>query len=215
MATTGDTLTDILVIYLPLALPIIMGIVGLFRGARREAVVSFSIALAALIIAVWGEAWSNDIHDSFTNFGTLETRTWLGVITLILVTLVVGYGLGSATTPRGPMTAMSRLGGLLIGLGNGAALGGWILRNYYNALLLDLSGSNTTIFNAITDNVISRYLIIWAGWFPLVVALIAAIVALTGPFRKAQTVVATPSAQTNWAPSAAPAVGATASYAPQ
>ena len=52
-----------------------------------------------------------------------------------------------------------------------------------------------------------------AVWFPLVVALIAAIVALTGPFRRVQTVVATPSAQTNWTPSTAPAVAATGAAA--
>ena len=50
MTSTGDLLTDILALYLPLALALIMGVIGLFRGARREAVVSFSIVLAALVI---------------------------------------------------------------------------------------------------------------------------------------------------------------------
>jgi len=222
MTSTGSLLTDILALYLPLALALVMGLLGLFRGVRREAVVSLSIVLGALIVSVWAAPWGSDLHDTFSNFGQQDIQTWLGVIVLVLVCLVIGYGLGSAITPRGPLTAMSRLGGLLIGLGNGAALGGWILRNYYNALEIDLSGSNATVFSAITDNIISRSLIIWAGWFPLVVALIAAIVALTGPFRRAQTVVATPSAQTNWAPSTAPAVAATTpagglptSYTPQ
>lgn len=206
MATTGNVLTDILIIWVPVAIAVIMGLVGLLRGVRREAVVSLAIVLGALIVSVWGGSWANDIHAAFTNFGQQDTQTWLGVVVLVLVTLVIGYGLGSAIVARGPMSGMSRLGGFLVGLANGAALGGWLLRNYYNALLVDLSGSNNTTFTTLQDNPITYWLIIWAGWFPLVVALIAAIVALVGPFRRAQSAVATPSTETNWQPSTAPSV---------
>lgn len=208
MATTGNVLTDILIIWAPLALMLLMGVVGLLRGAQREAIVSLAIVLGALIISVWSGSWATDLHDAFTSMAQQDTETWLGVLVLVLITLVAGYGLGSAIVPRGPLSGMSRVGGFVVGLANGAALSGWLLRNYYNALLLDLGGSKGTIFNTLQDNPITYWLIIWAGWFPLVVALGAAVVALIGPFRRAQTAVATPSAQTNWTPSAAPAVTA-------
>ncbi len=219
MTTTGNIGTDILIIWAPLALVLIMGLLGLLRGAQREAVVSLAIVLGALVISVWSGSWASDLHASFSSLGQQDTETWLGVIVIVLITIVIGYGMGSAVITRGPMSGMMRLGGFLLGLANGAALGGWLLRNYYNALLLDLSGSNTTTFDTLTNNVISRSLIIWAGWFPLIVAVIAALVALVGPFRRAQTVVATPSAQTNWAPSTAPAATTAStmptSYTPQ
>jgi uncharacterized membrane protein required for colicin V production len=213
MATTGNILTDILIIWVPLAIMLLMGIVGLLRGAQREAVVSIALVLAALIVSIWTGSWSSDLHDSFSSLGQQDTMTWLGVVVLVLITLVVGYGLGSALVPRGPISGISRLGGFVVGFANGAALSGWLLRNFYNALLLDLGGSNGTVFNTLQDNPITYWLIIWAGWFPLVVALVAAIVALTGPFRRAQTAVATPSTQSNWTPSTAPAVAAGAATA--
>jgi hypothetical protein len=225
MTTTGNTGTDILIIWAPLALVLIMGLLGLLRGARREAVVSLAIVIGALIITVWispgsgAGSWAIDLQAAFSGLGLQGTETWLGVILLLLVALVIGYGMGSAVVARGPMSGMMRLGGFLLGLANGAALSGWLLRNYYLALQLDLSGSNQTTFNTIYSNVISHSLIVWANWFPLIVALIAAIVALVGPFRRAQTVVATPAAQTNWAPSTAPAATTAAamptSYTPQ
>jgi uncharacterized membrane protein required for colicin V production len=221
MTTTGNILTDILVIWVPVALTLLMGIIGLLRGAQREAIVTLSIVVGALLISVWVSSgyWASDLHDAFSGLGQQDTETWLGVILLVLITLVVGYGLGSALIPRGPLSGASRVGGLLLGLVNGAALGGWFLRNYYSALQLDLSGSNGTVFNALQSNVITYWLIIWAGWFPVVAALIGAIIALVGPFRRAQTVVATPAAQTNWQPSTAPAAATAAavssSYTPQ
>ncbi|MEO8286382.1 MAG: CvpA family protein [Chloroflexota bacterium] len=219
--TTGNTLTDVFVIWLPVVLAVVMGIIGLLRGTRREAVVSISIVLAALIMSVWGTPWATDLHSMFSGVSQADTQNILGIIVFLLIALVIGYGLGSALVQRGRLAPMSRLGGLLIGLANGAALGGWILRNYYNSLLTDLTGPNVTSLNQLNDNIIPHALIIWAGWFPLALALAAAIVALIGPFRKAQTAVATPSAQSDWAPSTAPAIAPTtvgavpSSYTPQ
>lgn len=211
---TGNFSTDILIIYIPAALAILMGVLGTLRGARREAIVSGSIVLAALIIIVWGVPWATDLSNIFTNFTVSDSRNVLAYIVMGLSVLVIGYMLGSALVPRTPTSPISRLGGLLLGIANGLAIGGYFIRGQYDSAVLNPSGANLDLINTLTSNTIARYLWIWANWFPLAVAIIAAIVALVGPFRRAQTVVATPPARTDWGPNPAPAVGAATIAAP-
>jgi hypothetical protein len=205
---TGNLATDFLIVFIPGALAIIMGILGALRGARREAVVSFSIVLAALIILVWGTPWASDLTGMFANLQSGDTRNALAYVVLALSVLVIGYMLGSAIVPRTPISAMSRVGGFLLGVANGLAIGGYLIRIQYESALLN-PGANVDLIDTLTTNIVARGLWIWANWFPLAIAIIAAIVALVAPFRRAQTIVATPSASTDWGPSAAPAVGAT------
>lgn len=204
---TGNLSTDILVIYLPAALAVLMGILGILRGTKREVVVSGAIVLATLITLVWGAPWATDIHDMLTNFSAGDIRNVLVYVVMVLAVLVIGYLLGSALVPRTRISALSRLGGLLIGIANGLAIGGYFIRSQYESAQLDPTGSNVDLINSITTNTVSRSLWIWSNWFPLAFAIIAAIVAIVGPFRRAQTVVATPAADTNWGPSTAPSVG--------
>jgi hypothetical protein len=168
-------------------------------------VVSASILLAALIIIVWGVPWATDLANIFTNFSIGDSRNVLSYIVIALTVLVIGYMLGSALVPRTPISALSRVGGFFLGAANGLAIGGFIIRGQYESALLSGGSSNSELVNILTTYAVSRYLWIWANWFPLAIALIAALVALIGPFRRAQTTVATPAANTDWGPSTAPA----------
>ncbi len=113
---TGNLSTDILVVYLPAVLAILMGIIGLLRGTRREVLVSAAIVLASLITLVWGAPWATDIHDMFTNFSAVDIRNALVYVVMGLTVLVVGYLLGSALVPHTPISAWSRIGGLVSNL---------------------------------------------------------------------------------------------------
>lgn len=202
---TGNFSTDLIVVYIPLLLAAVMGILGALRGARREAVVSGSIVLAALIIIVWGVPWATDLSNIFTNFSVADSRNVLSYIVMALTVLVTGYLLGSALVPRTPTNPISRLGGLLLGIFNGLAIGGYLIRGQYESALLGGSSSSADVASVLTTNSIARYLWIGANWFPLAVAVIAAVVAIVGPFRRSQAAVATPAARTDWGPSTAPA----------
>src|SRR5215218_4919529 len=118
---TGNFSTDLIVVYLPTLLAVVMAIVGALRGARREAVVSASILLAALIIIVWGVPWATDIANIFTNFSIGDSRNVLSYVVIALTVLVIGYMLGSALIPRTRTSALSRVGGFLLGAANGLA----------------------------------------------------------------------------------------------
>jgi hypothetical protein len=203
---TGNLSVDLLVLYVPALLAVVMGILGVVRGARREAVVSGSIVLASLIILVWATSWAIDLTGIFTGLSPSGARTTLAYVVMGVVVLLVGYLLGSAVVPRTSISALSRLGGLLLGIANGLAIGGFFIRQQYDTAVL--SGGNTELAVALTSNNMARYLWIWANWFPLAVAIVAGIVAIIGPFRRAQTAIATPPAGTVWGPSTAPAVGA-------
>ncbi|MGA7733116.1 MAG: zinc ribbon domain-containing protein [Chloroflexia bacterium] len=203
---TGNLSVDLLVLYVPALLAIVMGILGVVRGARREAVVSGSIVLASLIILVWATSWAIDLTGIFTGLSPSGARNALAYVVMTVIVLLVGYLFSSAIVPRTPTSALSRLGGLLIGIANGLAIGGFFIRQQFDTAVL--SGGNSDLAASLTSNNIARYLWIWANWFPLVVAIIAGIVAIIGPFRRAQTAIATPPAGTDWGPSTAPAVGA-------
>ena len=211
---TGNFSTDLLVIYLPAVLAVIMGILGILRGTKREVVVSGAIVLASLITLVWGVPWATDIHDMLTNFSVGDIRNVLVYVVMILTVLVIGYLLGSALVPRTRISPLSRFGGLLIGIANGLAIGGYFIRSQYESAQLDPTGGNVDLINTLTTNTISRSLWIWSNWFPLAVAIVAAIVAIVGPFRRVQTAVATPAADTNWGPATAPSVGNRAATIP-
>ena len=211
---TGNLSTDLLVIYLPAALAVIMGILGILRGTKREVVVSGAIVLASLITLVWGVPWATDIHDMLTNFSVGDIRNVLVYVVMILTVLVIGYLLGSALVQHTRISPLSRFGGLLIGIANGLAIGGYFIRSQYESANLDPTGANVDLINTLTTNTISRSIWIWSNWFPLAVAIVAAIVAIIGPFRRAQAAVATPAADTNWGPATAPSVGNRAATVP-
>jgi hypothetical protein len=208
---TGNLSVDLLIVYIPALLAIVMGILGVLRGSRREAVVSGSIVLASLIILVWSTFWAQDLNSMFSNLSAADARNILGYVTMGVLVLLVGYMLGSALVSRTPISPLSRLGGFLIGAANGLAIGGFFIRHQYDTALL---AGNNELATAISNSNIALYLRIWSNWFPLVVAIAAGIVALIGPFRRAQTTVATPDTRTDWGPSAAPAVGAAPMAAP-
>jgi uncharacterized membrane protein required for colicin V production len=189
-------MTEIFTLFVPVFLALVFAVFGLLRGAWREAIVSAAIVLAALINKQWAERWATDLNETFTAFGRAQTEFLLSVLIMVLVVVVVGYILGSALI-KGKPSATSRLLGGLLGLLNGASLAGWLLLSAY----VSLDGAQPT--SPIYQSSVGQGFMIAAGWSPVALAVIAAIVALIAPLRKAQAAVGRPSEATNWTPATA------------
>lgn len=201
---TPTSIGDLLPTIFPLVLTLLMGFIGLARGIRREAVVSAAIVLGALIVEQWAAPWADDLYALFTGVGRNWQQLVLSYALLILVVLVLGYGLGKFVHTL-PVGRSGRTWGLLLGLLNGAALSGWLLRYIYT----NLDGAQAA--SPLYQNSASYGFMIWAGWFPVALAVIGAVVALLTPVRRVQAVVSQPSVGTDWtpAPVAAPIASTT------
>jgi|SRR5688572_17090983 len=185
---------DVLTIWLPVALTALMAIIGLLRGVGRELVVAAAITLGALIVQQWAAIWAAGIQESFTSTNVGVAQFSLGLIVLSAVTLLVGYLLGGRLAERPSSASMRLLGGIL-GAMNGAALAGWILRYAY----VSLDGAQPS--SPVYQNSVSQGFMIWAGWFPVVLAVMGGLYALISPFRRAREVVERPSDVSDWGPS--------------
>jgi hypothetical protein len=199
MTTGSSILNDIFIVWIPIVFALLIGVLGAIRGVRREAVVSMSVVLGALILMVWASSWATDLNSLVTGMTVADWQATLGYVVMGLVVLGAGYGLTSALVPRGAPTAASRLGGFFLGLANGAAIAGWIMRNHYIALRDSGASGSTETMNMLFNTEASKYLIIWSGWFPLVVAAVAAIIAIVGPARRIR-----PTTLDEWTPAAPP-----------
>ena len=199
MTTGSNILNDIFIVWIPIVFALLIGVLGAIRGVRREAVVSMSVVLGALILTVWASSWATDLNTVVTGMSVADWQATLGYGVMGLVVLGAGYGLTSALIPRGAPTAASRLGGFFLGIANGAAIAGWIMRNHYIALRDSGASGSTETMNMLFNTEASKYLIIWSGWFPLVVAAVAAIIAIVGPARRVR-----PTTLDEWAPSTPP-----------
>jgi hypothetical protein len=195
MAMTTELQNQIYTLWLPVAITLVVAVIGLVRGSLREAIVGAAVVVGAFINLQWAGQWSAGLYSFYTGMSQRDQQFALSTVVLWLVVLVVGYGLGSLL-PKLPLTAASRLGGGLLGLANGAALGGWSLR--YSITNPD----GTLSPGLLIDDPVSRAFMIWAGWHPLALALVAALLVLLVPLRRAQTAVAKPSAASDWTPSA-------------
>jgi uncharacterized membrane protein required for colicin V production len=202
MTTGSGILNDIFVIWLPIIFALLLAALGFVRGVRREAIVSLAVVLGGLILTVWASSWATDVASVIPGLAVADWQATLGYIVMGLVVLAAGYGLASALVTRGPITAASRLGGFLLGLANGAAIAGWIMRNHYLALRDSGAADSAQTMDMLYRTPVSFGLILWSGWFPLVVAAAAAIIAIVGPARRVR-----PTTLEDWTPpaTAAPA----------
>ncbi len=202
--------SDALLVWLPIAVIVLFGLMGVFRGMWREVVVSLSIVLGMLIVQQWAERWAGDLHEMYGGLSQGQHRFWLSLVLFGLTVLVTGYLLGGQLVKR-PLRASDRLLGGLLGLMNGAAIVGSILLFIYVGL------DNIQTTSPVYRNQISWSLMVWVGWFPVVVALVGAVVALITPLRRAGAAVAQPAPSTDWRPAGAvpgAAAPAPAMYAP-
>ena len=188
---------DVLTIWLPVAVMALLALLGLLRGVGRELVVAAAITLGALIVQQWAANWAGGIRQGFTSTDLGSAQFALGVLILLAVTLFVGYMLGGRLVDR-PTTAGTRLLGGVLGALNGAALAGWVLRYAYTSL--DASQPSSPIY----QNTVSQGFMIWAGWFPVVLAVLGTLYALLSPLRRARAAVERPSTSSDWAPTPAP-----------
>lgn len=190
--TIGST-NDILAMAVPIVLAIIMGILGTLRGFWREAIVAGSIVLGALIVQQWAALWADDLYGMYTGASREMQQVVLSQLLLSLIVLVLGYGLGTLVR-GGRLSGASRMGGLLLGLANGSAIGGWLLRYIY--ISLDASQPSSPLY----QNAVTQAFMIWAGWFPVALAAIGAIVALISPFRRSEVEVTQTAPAPVWTP---------------
>ncbi len=171
-------LDDIYIMWIPILVVALMGALGAWRGVYREIAVSAAIVLSALIVVQWAtrERWASDLSSTFTGLGAGEWQFFLTLVLLFLIVSVVGYGLGGLFARR-TFSSTPRVLGALLGLANGAALTGWVLRAAYEGLV---SKQETS---AVYQNPISLGLMVWAGWFPVVLAVLGAVAALVFSLR--------------------------------
>ncbi|HKP53477.1 MAG TPA: CvpA family protein [Chloroflexia bacterium] len=171
-------LDDIYVMWIPILVVALMGALGAWRGVYREIAVSASIVLSALIVVQWAtrDRWASDLSATFSGLGAGEWQFFLTLVLMVLIVSVVGYGLGGLFARRS-LSSTPRTLGALLGVANGAALTGWVLRSAYEGLV---SRQETS---AVYQNPISLGLMVWAGWFPVVLAVIGAIAALVFSLR--------------------------------
>lgn len=190
-------------IWLPLALTLLFGVVGFWRGLWREAVVSAAIVIGALIVQQWAtpDRWVGDIGEVFGGADPGWIQFTLGTAITLLTVLLVGYVLGGRLVGR-PSGASLRTAGALLGLANGSALAGWLLRYAYEGL------DRTQLSSPLYNDASSQAFMIWAGWFPVALAALGALVGLLAPLRRAQTAIAQPSPQTDWSPATPPTASA-------
>lgn len=204
---------QIYTIWLPLGITLLFGLIGVLRGAVRETVVAAAVALAALINLQWAGQWSEGLAGTFKDLNQGQVQFTISFVVLWLVVMAIGYGLGYFA-PKEPVSTLARLSGGLLGLANGAAVAGWSLRYAYT----NLDGAQTS--SQFYQNALSYSLMVWAAWFPLMLALLGAVLVLVGPLRRAQTAIARPAKTTDWepyTPQPAPPVydpGATAVHTP-
>jgi hypothetical protein len=184
--------------WLPLVITLIFGLIGLIRGVVREVLVAASVVLGAFVVSQWAGQWSGGLFQFYNGIAQEQQQFYLSIGVLWLIVLVIGYGLG-IYMPRERPRALSRLAGGLLGIASGAALAGWSLRY-----------SITTVEGALRqgfllDDPVSRGFMIWANWFPIMLVLLGALLAILVPVRRAQRAIAEPSDATDWEPTARPA----------
>lgn len=197
---------QIYTIWLPLIITVVFAVVGIMRGVLREAIVAASVVLAAFINLQWGENWSQGLKDMFPSIDKGQGQFVLSLVVLWLIVLVVGYGLGTLA-PKQQVNSTSWISGMLMGLITGAAMAGLTLRYAY----MGLDGAETT--SRFYQNLLSRVFMVWAGWYPLILAFLGALLVLLVPIRRAQKAIARPSNASNWGPSGRP--GAPGALPPQ
>ncbi len=191
---------QIYTIWLPLLITVVFAVIGMVRGVVREAIVAASVVLAAFINLQWTDkVWADSLNEIFPGMDKGQEQFILSLIVLWLIVPVVGYGLGTLL-PKEQLATRSWIGGMLLGLLSGAAVAGLTLLYAYTGL----DGAETT--SRFYQNLLSRGFMVWAGWFPLLLAFLAALVVLLVPIRRAQIAVARPSPASNWGPSGRPSI---------
>ncbi len=191
---------QIYTIWLPLLITVVFAVIGMVRGVVREAIVAASVVLAAFINLQWTDkVWADSLNLVFPGMDKGQEQFILSLIVLWLIVPVVGYGLGTLL-PKQQLATRSWIGGMLLGLLSGAAVAGLTLLYAYTGL----DGAETT--SRFYQNLLSRGFMVWAGWFPLLLAFLAALVVLLVPIRRAQIAVARPSPASNWGPSGRPGI---------
>ncbi|MGI8586909.1 MAG: zinc ribbon domain-containing protein [Chloroflexia bacterium] len=158
---------------------VLFAFAGVRRGAWPEVVTLGGLLLGALLADEWGEPWGGDLAGMAGFLGPSGARMVVRGLLFLVPLLVVGYG-GALLLPKGNRPGRAaRLGGGLLGLFNGSAILGLLLRNWHYSQ--GASGSPLT-----TDPITNAFLE-WAGWWPVLLAAGGLVAVLTAVVRRPRT----------------------------
>jgi uncharacterized membrane protein required for colicin V production len=151
MAVSSLLFDGLLLIVLLLFVPI-----GLWRGGPREALVSGSVLLGALLTQEWTQPWGSALAEA-TPLREPASRFFVASLILFLTIITIGYGAGAVLRPGAPSLA-------------GRAFGGW-LAMFNGAIILAVSLGFVTEFlfenqsvRIIDQSVLARSLRDGLGW---------------------------------------------------
>ncbi|HUS17669.1 MAG TPA: zinc ribbon domain-containing protein [Chloroflexia bacterium] len=140
---------------------VLFAVAGVRRGLWPEVVTLAGWLLGALLADEWGDAWGSDLAGALGVLGLPTARIIVRTLLFLVPLLVIGYG-GALLLPRGSrLDARGRTIGGLLGLLNGVAIFATLLRNWHYS-----QGSSP-----LTTDLVTRFLLDWAGWWPLLLAL--------------------------------------------
>ncbi len=150
---------------------ILLAAIGAYRGGLREAFSAAGVAVGALIAIEWTGHWGGWLADS-TNLSDGGARFAVSVSCLVIVTALVGYGVGGTFNYH--PGAGGRMFGFLLGIGGGLVAISYVLTWIREELY---SGDEPDI---IREAYVARYLDGDAGSMLLLVAGTVVIGALLG-----------------------------------
>ena len=163
-------------------LAIVLALLALIGGARRgllpELLALGSILLGALLAGEWGGLWGTDLAETVSLGGSGVSRFLVWLALLLVPVALIGYLAGWLLPAVRPARWWYRAGGALLGLVNGATLATYILRAWYYTAV------DKPTADALLADPVTRPLLDWPGWWPLVVVLLAALVVLIGALAR-------------------------------
>lgn len=169
------SLTIAQILDLLMALVLVMFVpIGLWRGALREWIALGGILLGAALAAEWARPWGGDLAAQ-AGLDPKVANFAIAALFFLLVTLLVGYGVGVALPFRPDLSWPNRLLGAFIGFGNGLLILSNALRIMQRYLFDDIADS------PLRQSGLALFLIDYVGWAQLgllVVLLLGVLVAL-------------------------------------
>ncbi len=145
--------------------------IGLWRGGVREAIVAGGIVLGGALAGSWARPWGDDLASQL-DLRPQTARFLVALAALLGATLCVGYAGGAALRPGAPGLLGRVAGGLLAGL-NGLLLLG------YGLGFLDQYVLEPKTVPALSDGLVSRFLMHQLGWVLLALVVLIVVGILT------------------------------------
>jgi hypothetical protein len=177
-----------------------LAVLGIWRGFLRELLVSLAgIVLGVFAGSLWATSWGPDWASRF-GVNVVVFQGVIGLVSLFLVVLFVGYG-SALFLPRRPISFWQRLAGGGVGLLNGLFLAAFTFSYIQSHFLGDPPPADSVLMKSLIASAMIRWLPVVLGGIVLAVALAVLVVACVRLARFISHLVQEP-------PAAAPAASA-------